>query len=499
METIKNILKKIFFGNTISYPLGVQTDENDIFDNRDIVLSTIQNPKILPSLYETDISMFPIWNQQMLGTCVAHSFALVKQYLDFKETSIKNIFSRRFLYVLARKFSQEDISKEGLSPRQAIKVLSTMGIIRDDGRDIDTLSHSQYVNDYVIDDIMKKDAIIYRSGGSAYPLIDSTSIKQAIYQNKVISATILIDFNRIDKDGTIHTPIKLAGLHQVVLCGWGNGKIKFRNSWGTDWGTNGYGYIPESELENCIYDALTIIDVPNDLIDRAKNMQFIFTTDLKYGSTGNAVAQLQKRLISYGLLGITNTTQYFGNVTLAGLKDYQRIKGIPITGICDKITRDMLNSETSQGQVKSKIDLWCSAIEKMEGSNPLWNNPGNLRYVGQKNISAIWDHSNKIKITDPSKFPNYVNKNSFCIFPSYAVGYKSLRDMLVRACTGLSSNYIPDMTLYEFYAGVPDKSKYGKVIYGYAPENDNNQPNHYAEFVANIIGVSPATKIKDLL
>ena len=113
----------------------------------------------------------------------------------------------------------------------------------------------------------------------------------------------------------------------------------------------------------------------------------------------------------------------------------------------------------------NKLDLWCEAAKKMEGAKPERNNPGNLRFRGQ--LYAV-------------------NDNGFCKFDTYQHGYNALRNLFYNACTGKSLVYKPDMTLYQFYEF-------------YAPSSDGNNPKHYAEFVAGIIGVPPTTQIKYLL
>lgn len=113
----------------------------------------------------------------------------------------------------------------------------------------------------------------------------------------------------------------------------------------------------------------------------------------------------------------------------------------------------------------SRIDNWCEAAKQMEGAKPERNNPGNLRFVGQKFA---------------------VNDGGFCKFDTYAHGYAALKTLFTNACEGKSKIYSPTMNLYEFYNK-------------YAPSSDGNNPKHYAEFVANIIGVLPTIQIRQLL
>lgn len=452
------------------YPLGAILNEHDI-DTRDIPLVMVQSPVELPAEYETDLSMFPVFDQGARGTCVPHAYVLIKMFLDWFETKKIKIYSRRFVYVLARVFSGlTEVNGEGLSPRPSAKVMSTSGTIEDDGRDINTLSHSKYVGEYEISDTMRKVGVINRSGKYAFPFHDLQSIKQAVFQNKLVAVTIGIDWKKISMDGTVHIPKNLAGTHEVVICGYSDAteKFKFRNSWSKYWGTDGYGYINYEEIEQVVYDAIVFTDVPNDLIERAKNFQFIFTTDMKISQSGKAIKELQRRLIEYGLLDDIADGK-FGLKTFNAVQEFQKLRGIQTTGYVGTITRSQLNEETPAGKTKSKLDLWCEAGIRMEGAKPSIKNPGNIK------CSAVM-HKNAIDI-DP---------RGFCIFPTYEVGYNALRNQFIRAATTGSTNYKPTMTLYEFYAV-------------YAPDNDGNNSRHYAEVVAQHIGVLPTTQIKSLV
>lgn len=120
--------------------------------------------------------------------------------------------------------------------------------------------------------------------------------------------------------------------------------------------------------------------------------------------------------------------------------------------------------------IPTKLDLWCKAAIQMEGANPKLNNPGNVRYV-----IGTWMQKKAIG-----------EENGFCIFPDYKTGYDVLQEIFTNAATGKSIIYHPTDTLYDFYAK-------------YAPASDGNNPKHYAEFVAGIIGVDPDVEISTLV
>jgi hypothetical protein len=70
---------------------------------------------------------------------------------------------------------------------------------------------------------------------------------------------------------------------------------------------------------------------------------FNFTLNLKLGSRGNEVVELQKVLIEAGLLKISAPTGYFGPLTLKAVKDYQTSNGLKGDGFIGPLTREVLN------------------------------------------------------------------------------------------------------------------------------------------------------------
>jgi peptidoglycan hydrolase-like protein with peptidoglycan-binding domain len=68
-----------------------------------------------------------------------------------------------------------------------------------------------------------------------------------------------------------------------------------------------------------------------------------FTLNLKQGSIGNEVKELQKILISKGYLKILNPTETFGPLTEKALKEYQKDNNLDSDGIVGEKTRGVLN------------------------------------------------------------------------------------------------------------------------------------------------------------
>lgn len=108
----------------------------------------------------------------------------------------------------------------------------------------------------------------------------------------------------------------------------------------------------------------------------------------------------------------------------------------------------------------SRIRDWADAIELFESAPEEWNNPGAIRGKDGK----------------------------FLKFATYEQGYNYLCDYLTRACTGKHPAY-------------PAGGETSLLLFThiYAPSNDGNNPDAYAEFVAGRLKVATAIRIKELL
>lgn len=271
--------------------------------------------------------------QGNLGTCVEHCIEFIKRVDD------KITHSRRVPYVVTRNFlGWTEANGQGLPQREAGKVACTFGMPKDFGIDNNNLKHSIYTN-LEITQTMRDDANIYKMGGFSFPTIDINGIKQSLSNGKIVAVTVAIDWDKIDKDGTLHTPKNIAGYHEIALGQSDDSIQKFRcaNWWGYDL------YIPYNELQNIVIDAMNFVEIPEDLITRAKQTSYVFTKNLYFGLNSDAVLQLQKRLSMFALYN-ANFDRNFGLKTMQAVKDFQRLKGLSVDGEVGPKTRALLNS-----------------------------------------------------------------------------------------------------------------------------------------------------------
>lgn len=69
-----------------------------------------------------------------------------------------------------------------------------------------------------------------------------------------------------------------------------------------------------------------------------------FDKDLKYGSVGAPVVELQEFLMEQGFLNVPSATGNFFSVTLKAVKAFQEKEGLPPTGFVGPLTRGKINA-----------------------------------------------------------------------------------------------------------------------------------------------------------
>lgn len=465
--------------NKKTYSLGAFQNPEDI---RDIHISSVQAPVTIPSSYKSDISMLDVENQKAHGTCVGQAITKLVEFYWYRRFKSLTKLSARSLYIRSKALDGIP-NLQGTIPRVAANVVVKEGIATDTFvPDNNDLSYTDYMA-FNIDDSVKANMGSQKLPGYVFVTPTFQEIKQAIYQNGVVTGSLPVDNNWFL--GVIKRVFDIIGYHYTLWYGYDEYGIYARNSWGTGWVgkalnlviPQGDFYFLWADYQDRARDIIAFTDIPKEILENVKKVRYQFTSTMNLGDKSNAVLELQKRLGEEGLWPITSQkTGYYGTVTAEAVYKYQtKYKVAPQTVLdellgrtCGPATIKELNKNT----MTSKIDLWCEATKEHEGyfagsRSFRNNNPGNIKYIGQKSATGQ-------------------DKDGFCIFPDYETGYNELKNMFIRACLGNSRVYKPEMTLLDFY----------KV---YAPSSDNNNPQIYAQFVAKRIGVDITTQIKTLI
>lgn len=306
-------------------------------DARDFALASYQPPATIPPTFSTDFSQVPVFDQSMYPTCGGHAGATLDSFLQTIRLGTTTL-SPKYLWKQIKLIDGYDPSM-GTDMRSILKVLTDTGDCRDTLMP-DTLGTSlaDYTDPSKLTTAMKQDGLAYELKNYAFTFNPSfDAIKQAIYHNKAVILNVECgDGWWKSKQGvgswnpTDIFPLRLgtfASGHFIVAYGYDTNFIYFRNSWSTQWGKAGNGWFDIGYTSHVVRLG-TAINLP---------VPYVFTADIWYGQSSNDVLQLQKRL------GVLPQTGYFGQITLAAVKEYQASKGIQQTGYCGTLTRTALN------------------------------------------------------------------------------------------------------------------------------------------------------------
>lgn len=219
-------------------------------DRRDFQVGHSQAPVALPTVYLPNRSNIPVKMQGKFGTCGGHAGAMF-------ESMIENLdLSPKYLWKQTKKIYGSPLTEDtGVDMRSIFKALQNTGDCHESVcPDVLDETFSQFSDPSTLTDPMLNDA--YPHGVANYAFTDNpswTQLKQAIFTNGAVIA-------RVDCGDGWYTPswneadilpLRLGNYdsgHFVVLWGYDEKYIYFRNSWSTAWGRGGDGYFDVSYL-----------------------------------------------------------------------------------------------------------------------------------------------------------------------------------------------------------------------------------------------------------
>jgi C1A family cysteine protease len=218
-------------------------------DPRDFTYRGPIPTKPLPSLVDLRAMCPPIEEQGGIGSCSSHAGTSAMEYLYRKTNAAQSIaFSRLFVYYYTRVFVDQLSAAEdrGVSLRSVMKTLRTFGVCLEktwpyDETRFGTVPPSEAVVEafqhrlvqyFSVDGLLGFKACL----AEGYPVVGGFSVPENVMSEACT------------KSGVIQFPRKEAmlGGHAVLFVGYDDAKAQllFQNSWGTQWGDAGYGYLP---------------------------------------------------------------------------------------------------------------------------------------------------------------------------------------------------------------------------------------------------------------
>lgn len=188
-----------------------------------------------------------IHDQGQTSSCVSFAIAqALRVYLRSKGFSEDFWPSTRFHYYLTLERQGSGIVDGGLIPRFAFQVLSESGFCKEEhwGWDPSGILAAPLPDTYTFASDQAKKTQYYRFFGSGDDLV--AQIKSALAQGYPVvwGGPISKDYEVFDGAGTIKLQAPpFEGGHMRCLVGYNSSYAIESNSWGTGWGSSGFGFI----------------------------------------------------------------------------------------------------------------------------------------------------------------------------------------------------------------------------------------------------------------
>jgi hypothetical protein len=246
--------------NAINKPkknLSLNMDSIDHMDPDIINIEELDMKELIKyDIYDKYKDFFPeITNQGYIGACVPTCISTVYYYLTMKQSNYINFrISRLYLYYQVRKLYDDLDNDNGSTIIDCINILHTDGIL------------PEFLYPYINDNLYKNPNKFLEKYSKFCKCLGFENVKRNQIKNKILlDFPILcgikifknIDDKKVKKTGIIEIPNNindsdnllgdnLLGGHCIILIGFDDNTkyYKFINSWGSNWGDNGFGYLP---------------------------------------------------------------------------------------------------------------------------------------------------------------------------------------------------------------------------------------------------------------
>jgi len=211
--------------------------------------------------------MSPVRDQQTEGTCVGFATTVgMKEYQEHLDYRKIVELSPRFLYNQCKRIDGMP-KEEGTEIRFAMKVLKSLGVCQE--KFWPYQPHQKNKAGKGAD----KDAKRFKVKAYARILnLNELRLTLATKGPAVIGIMVFKGLMNTGKTGIVPMPERfdrILGGHAICPVGYDDKKklIKFKNSWSTNWGQKGYGFLPYEYIEQYMMDAWSSVDIedPNPL------------------------------------------------------------------------------------------------------------------------------------------------------------------------------------------------------------------------------------------
>jgi hypothetical protein len=228
-------------------------------DDRDYkIKDLIKTAPNLPKEYHNPVKT-PILNQGETSECAAASMSIYRYIQEYNQNGNIKKFSPSFIY--ANRENGQDY--EGMILRDVLKKLKSDGVCYwDEFPNFYTYPQAKEIFNRNKNDLMPK---AYPNRISSYYRLDTIEdIKMAIITTGAAYGALNCYSSIFNpKNGYViynNKEKKNYGGHAILISGWIDGWWIVQNSWGEDYGLNGYMYIPMDNKIIGITEAWAVVD-----------------------------------------------------------------------------------------------------------------------------------------------------------------------------------------------------------------------------------------------
>ncbi|MCC7537694.1 MAG: C1 family peptidase, partial [Deltaproteobacteria bacterium] len=244
------------FGSVLGRQIALgacRDDEEDDLERRPF------RPRVplasLPPAVDLRPWMTPVEDQGQLGSCTANALVGAMEYLAYRETGARTDLSRLFVYFNQRLW--DDTVREDLGARvsDGVRVLVRLGVATERSWPYARQLFAVQPPSAVYDEARRLVALdwwalpvdvdAFRAClASGFPVAFGTRVTESFVRASQNGAIAMP--GRDDRDDARH------GRHAMLLVGYDDAARVFvvRNSWGADWGDQGYCYVPYPYVGN---------------------------------------------------------------------------------------------------------------------------------------------------------------------------------------------------------------------------------------------------------